>query len=66
MDDLSEWDRRIVEEFKEKSEAMERLEAEVAGMKKNEALTQKRIIMEFKSSKDYQEESKKCCFQILW
>ena len=33
-----------------------RLEAEVAGMKKNEALAHKRIIEEFKSFEDYQEE----------
>ena len=46
----------MVEELKEKSETVARLEAEVAGMKKNEAISQNRIIEEFKSFENYQEE----------
>ena len=41
---FNERDRRTAKELKEKSEAMASWAVEVAGMKKNEALAQKRII----------------------
>ena len=43
----------MAKELKEESEAVTRLAADMARMKKNEALAQKRIIEEFKSSEDY-------------
>ena len=43
----------MAEELKEKFKAVTRLE--VAELKKNEALAQRRILEEFRSSKDYQE-----------
>ena len=46
MADFSKRERRMVKELKEKSKVMARLEAEVAGMKKNEALAHNRIIEE--------------------
>ena len=57
--------KRTAEELKEKSEAVARLEADVARMKKNEALAHKRIIEEFKSSEDYQEEVENAVSKIL-
>ena len=59
LDEFSEKEQKAIEELKEKSEAVMRLEAKVVGMKKNEALAQKRIIEEFKSFEDYQEEVEK-------
>ena len=47
LDDFSE-------ELKEKSKAMARLEAEVAELKKKEALAKKKAIEEFKSLDDFQ------------
>ena len=55
----------MAEELKEESEAVARLAADMARMKKNEALAQTRIIEEFKSSEDYQEEVKKATFKYL-
>ena len=39
LGDFSERDKKVAEELKEKFEAVTRLEAEVAELKKNEALT---------------------------
>ena len=51
--DFSEWDQKALKELKEKSKTVERLEAEVAELKKREALAKKKAIEEFKSSDDF-------------
>ena len=53
--DFSERDRKVVEELKEKSKTVVRLEAEVAELKKRETLAKKKAIEEFKSLDDFHE-----------
>ena len=53
--DFNEWEQKVVEDLKEKYEAMTRLEAKVAELKRNEALANKKAFEDFKSSNDFQE-----------
>ncbi|GFS41990.1 hypothetical protein Acr_00g0077500 [Actinidia rufa] len=52
--EFGEREQKATEEFKEKTEAVARLEAEVVELKKNEALSKRKATEEFKSSDDFQ------------
>ena len=53
--EFSEQEQMAVEDLKEKSKVVMRLEVEVAELKKNETLSKKKAIENFKSSDDFQE-----------
>ena len=54
--EFNEQDQKVSKKLKEKSKVVMRLEAKVTELKKNEALAQRRILEEFRSSKYYQGE----------
>ncbi|GFZ19791.1 hypothetical protein Acr_28g0004960 [Actinidia rufa] len=55
LGEFSEQEQKATKELKEKIEAVARLEAEVAELKKNEALAKGKAIEEYKSLDDFQE-----------
>ncbi|GFZ01053.1 hypothetical protein Acr_14g0006880 [Actinidia rufa] len=55
MAEFAVQEKKASDELKAKSDALARLEEEVAELKKNEALAKKKAVEEYKASKDFQE-----------
>ena len=51
--EFSEQEQKAIEDLKEKSKAMARLEVEMAELKKNEALSKNKAVEDFKSFDDF-------------
>ena len=54
LNEFGEREQKAIEELKEETEAMARLEAEVVELKKQQTLAKKLVVEEFKSSNDFQ------------
>ncbi|GFS33127.1 hypothetical protein Acr_00g0026490 [Actinidia rufa] len=65
LTEFGEQEQKATKKLKEKIEAVARLEAEVAELKKNEALTKGKAIKEYKSLNDFQEAVKSVAFKYF-
>ena len=55
LTDFNEQEQKAIEDLKEKSKSMMRLEAKLAELKRNKALAKKKTVEDFKSSNEFQE-----------